>query len=141
MPIKACSDKLKQEMQDFGCPPQFPQEDPAKAPVEEEEAKIPVDLTKKAKKGKSKVLAKSSSLTYQWQIMRSLGLTDEEVKRSAPFPSLPRFIIHSEIPRFADPAHWLECFPPHTMADLKALGASVSGLGYAHLLFRPHPFL
>lgn len=26
MPIKACADKLKREMEDFGCPPQFPPE-------------------------------------------------------------------------------------------------------------------
>ena len=26
MPIKACADKLKREMEDFGCPPVFPQD-------------------------------------------------------------------------------------------------------------------
>src|SRR3989441_5590198 len=30
-----------------------------------------------------------------------------------------------EIPKFADPMHWIEVFPAATMDDLKALGAAV----------------
>lgn len=39
--------------------------------------------------------------------MQSLGLSDEEIKE------------------FADPAHWLEYFPPLAIADLKLLGTHV----------------
>lgn len=46
----------------------------------------------KAKKGK--LIAKSTGLTYQFQIMESIGV--------------PR----SEIKKFADPQHWLTYFPP-----------------------------
>lgn len=39
--------------------------------------------------------------------MQSLGLADEEIKE------------------FADPAHWLEYFPPLAIQDLKLLGTHV----------------
>ena len=38
---------------------------------------------------------------YQWQIMRSLGLQDDEIKN------------------FADVNYWLQYFPPKTEADLR----------------------
>lgn len=47
-------------------------------------------------------------MKYQWQIMKSLGLKDEEIKE------------------FADPAHWLKYFPPHCKEDLKKMGIKVS---------------
>lgn len=46
----------------------------------------------KAKKGK--VAAKSTGLQYQFQIMQSIGVPREEIKK------------------FADPYYWLEYFPP-----------------------------
>lgn len=53
-------------------------------------------------------MAKTGTAKYQWQIMQSLGLADEEIKN------------------FADPAHWLEYFPPLAIQDLKLLGTHVS---------------
>lgn len=52
-------------------------------------------------------MAKTGTAKYQWQIMQSLGLVDEEIKK------------------FADPAHWLEYFPPLAIQDLKLLGTHV----------------
>jgi leucyl-tRNA synthetase len=43
----------------------------------------------------------------QMQILREMGIPEEE------------------IPRFADPLHWIEVFPQATMEDLKSLGAAV----------------
>ncbi|XP_046369849.2 leucine--tRNA ligase, cytoplasmic-like [Haliotis rufescens] len=104
MPIKACADKLKREMEDFGFPPEFPPEK-----VEEEES--PVDrevvIKDKAVGKKSKVLAKTGGLKYQWLIMAALGLTNDEIKE------------------FADPMHWLKYFPPHCKNDLRSLGVKV----------------
>ncbi len=57
----------------------------------EEEREAPGDKTK-AKKGK--LVAKSTGLTYQFQIMESIGV--------------PR----SEIKKFADTSYWLTYFPP-----------------------------
>ncbi|PIO61760.1 hypothetical protein TELCIR_16706, partial [Teladorsagia circumcincta] len=49
MPIKACADKLKREMEDFGCPPRFPLEE--EATIEEEISSYD-EITKDKSKGK-----------------------------------------------------------------------------------------
>ncbi|CAH1778262.1 unnamed protein product [Owenia fusiformis] len=103
MPIKACADKLKREIEDFGCPPVFPEPQDDVKKVEDNE---PI-IKDKSKSKKSKAQAKSGGLTYQWQIMQSLGLSDEEIVK------------------FADHTHWLEYFPPHCKADLMAMGLKV----------------
>ena len=48
----------------------------------------------KSKGKKSKAQAKAGTAKYQWQIMQSLGLSDEE------------------IPKFAEADFWIEYFPP-----------------------------
>ncbi|KAJ6668000.1 hypothetical protein lerEdw1_016321 [Lerista edwardsae] len=104
MPIKACADKLKREMELYGCPPEFPDE-------EEEEEEQPkneeVVIKDKAKGKKSKAAAKTGSSKYQWGIMRSLGLSDEEIMR------------------FSEAEHWLDFFPPLAIQDLKSMGLKV----------------
>ena len=62
------------------------------------------------KRLQGKVLAKTGGLKYQWQIMSSLGLSDQEIKA------------------FTDPAHWLQYFPPHAQADLRRMGVRVRGV-------------
>lgn len=104
MPIKACADKLLREIETFGFPPVFPSaEDEVVAVVERDV--VPKD---KSKGKKSKAVAKTGTAKYQWQIMQSLGLVDEEIKK------------------FADPAHWLEYFPPLARQDLIDFGMHVS---------------
>jgi len=44
-----------------------------------EEVKDLSDPTKRTKKVKSKVAAKSGGSKYQWQIMQSLGMKDDEI--------------------------------------------------------------
>ncbi|KAJ8297525.1 hypothetical protein KUTeg_024056 [Tegillarca granosa] len=104
MPIKACADKLKREMEDFGYPPQFPPEEEEEEEVQKSEEVVIAD---KSKSKKSKIKAKSGSAKYQWQIMQSLGLSDEEIKE------------------FADPIHWLYYFPPLAKRDLTRMGVKV----------------
>ncbi|CAL8121020.1 unnamed protein product [Prunus armeniaca] len=58
----------------------------------------------KFKGKKSKATSKSSGQAYQWEIMRSLGLSD------------------SEITKFCEESEWLNFFPPMAMEDLKAFG-------------------
>ena len=104
MPIKACADKIKKEMERFGNPPVFP--------VEEEEVKEEVVekefvIKDKSKGKKSKAAAKQGSGKYQWQIMKSLGMKDEEIAE------------------FGNTDHWLEYFPPRCMADCKRMGLHV----------------
>jgi leucyl-tRNA synthetase len=109
MPIKACADKLKREMEDFGYPPKFdstPVEDEVDEKVVEEleQATKEIEIKDKAKSKKSKAVAKSGNAKYQWQIMQSLGLSDEEIKH------------------FANPLYWIEYFSPNAINDLKSMG-------------------
>ena len=87
-------------MEDFGFPPVFPDDTEAiEAADAGNDATTEVDLTKKPKKVcicfawltgwwmdgqvKSKVAAKGGNITYQWNILKMLGISDEEVKRSS----------------------------------------------------------
>ena len=103
MPIKACADKLKREMQDYGYPPNFPAEEENNV---QELSNEPI-IKDKSKGKKSKAAAKSGNAKYQWQIMQSLGLTNEQIRE------------------FADSNHWLEYFPPLTQQDLTRMGLHV----------------
>lgn len=104
MPIKACADKLKREIELYGNPPQFPKEE---AVIDEAEPDDDIVIKDKSKGKKSKAVAKSGGLKYQWQIMRSLGLADEDISK------------------FADENYWLEYFPPLAVEDLRSLGLAV----------------
>lgn len=55
----------------------------------------------------SKAVAKTGTAKYQWQIMQSLGLQDEEISK------------------FADASYWLQYFPPLAIADLRSIGVHV----------------
>lgn len=104
MPIKACADKLAREMEEFGIPPVFPTkiEEPSEVPPQDDDT-VKAE-PEKFKSKKSKATAKTGVQIYQWQIMRSIGIPDEE------------------IPKFRDPAHWLKFFPPIAIQDLKSFG-------------------
>ncbi|KAI6192979.1 Leucine--tRNA ligase [Aphelenchoides besseyi] len=101
MPIKACADKLKFEIEKFGNPPQFPTDD-----VEEQVESLGIAevMANKTKSKKSKAVAKSGNAKHQWTIMQSLGLTDEQIAE------------------FADENHWLDYFPDYCIRDLKSMG-------------------
>ncbi|CAG7727120.1 unnamed protein product [Allacma fusca] len=106
MPIKACADKLKREIELFGNPPVFPDED------EEEDAggkpvEVEITIPDKAKGKKSKAAAKAGSSKWQWDIMLSIGVAE------------------SDIPKFADASYWLSYFPPMAITDLKRMGIYV----------------
>ncbi|KAL6316231.1 hypothetical protein AAG906_017778 [Vitis piasezkii] len=98
MPVKASADKLSREIQLFGDPPIFPST-PEDQIIGENQG-----VAEKSKGKKSKAAAKASSTKFQWEIMRSYGLSD------------------AEISKFQDPYHWLIYFPPLAMEDLKAFG-------------------
>ncbi|CAG9765535.1 unnamed protein product [Ceutorhynchus assimilis] len=103
MPIKACADKLKREIELYGNPPNFPQNETVTVENEDTDA-VPKD---KSKGKKSKAVAKAGTAKYQWQIMQSLGLSDKEIQH------------------FADANHWLDFFPPLAVQDLNAFGIHV----------------
>ena len=76
---QACADKLKNEFAEYGYPPVFPKEEEVSVPAEED--MTPTDPTKRVKKVKSKVAAKTGSQKYQYHIMKSLGMNDGEIKK------------------------------------------------------------
>lgn len=108
MPIKACADKLDQEITEFGLPPVFPADtEPAPEVVQaEQEAAIKIPGGKFSGK-KSKAAAKTGPAKRQWDIMLSNGVPVEEINK------------------FRKSEHWLEHFPKLAMRDIAALGAGV----------------
>ncbi|PGG98045.1 leucine-tRNA ligase [Blastomyces parvus] len=107
MPIKACADKLVDDIKKFGKHFERYTEEDGEAdepPAPTQETKE--DLTKFSGK-KSKAAAKTVKMKYQFQIMLALGIPLEEVHK------------------FADPAHWLEFFPPLCVRDLDSIGARI----------------
>ncbi|KAI9681248.1 MAG: cytosolic leucyl tRNA synthetase [Caeruleum heppii] len=119
MPIKACADKLVREVQLFGtnfegCPEESivggadgkndaPIDGDPPAPTQ---AQTREDVTKFSAK-KSKAVAKSVRMKYQFQIMLALGIPIEEIHR------------------FAEPQYWLSFFPPLCKRDLNNFGARI----------------
>lgn len=111
MPIKACADKLADDVHAFG-------QDFEKynSPSESENANIlppaPTQATTKEditkfSSSKSKASAKTVKLKHQFQIMLALGI--------------PRGEIH----KFSDPAYWLKYFPPICKQDMNNFGARI----------------
>ena len=109
MPIKACADKLTEDVRKFGKNFEGYKEesmddtDSVPAPTQ---AETKEDITKFTSK-KSKATAKTVKLKHQFQIMLALGI--------------PRAEIH----KFADANYWLEFFPPLCMRDLNNFGARI----------------
>ncbi|KAI9592671.1 hypothetical protein BDF19DRAFT_450584 [Syncephalis fuscata] len=101
MPIKACADKLKREIELFGINFDAPQ------PLEEAVKSLSIESNEgavAAAKKHSKVAAKTGNVTYQYEIMLSNGVPREEIHR------------------FADPLQWLSYFPDLALKDIEALG-------------------
>ena len=80
MPIKACADRLRGEIEEYGNPPQFPDEDTKEPDPEPAAAGAapPTDPTKfKATKGK--VTSKKGKGATQWDILRNSGIPENEI--------------------------------------------------------------
>jgi leucyl-tRNA synthetase len=88
---KSSADKIIREMEMFGPDFEHYEEGITEGKEKSTTPNAPVAVGKATK---GKISAKSTGLTYQFQIMESIGV--------------PR----SEIKKFADPQHWLTYFPP-----------------------------
>ncbi|KAL0910696.1 hypothetical protein M5K25_018777 [Dendrobium thyrsiflorum] len=104
MPIKASADKLTREMEQYGNPPLFPSEDFTDAIEESKIEEGNLVAPDKFKSKRSKATAKSGREKFQWEIMRSFGLSDQKIAG------------------FKDPNRWLTYFPPIAKEDLKSFG-------------------
>lgn len=107
MPIKACADKLVNEIKLFGRDfENYNADEPVVEEKTEEKKQTREDPTKfTAKKGKA--AAKAVKMKYQFQIMQAIGIPTQE--------------IHL----FADPQYWLEFFPPLAIRDLTNFGCRI----------------
>ncbi|XP_049852437.1 leucine--tRNA ligase, cytoplasmic-like isoform X2 [Schistocerca gregaria] len=122
MPIKASADKLRQEIEAFGNPPVFPEEEEESprlvrifVPQSEQIVQCNVGRSRK-----SKAASKTSNAKYQWRIMQSLGIPDEEISK------------------FVDPKHWIDYFPYQAMGDLRALGSKIDWRRAFVTVFNPY---
>lgn len=109
MPIQAAANKLKTEIETYGCPPVFPAEaEEPEEPVQQEEKTVESAVNAKSKGKKTKLAVKglNTKTLRQWEIMRMM-------------------VSEEEIPEFADPLKWLEFFPPFGISDLKAFGSAI----------------
>jgi leucyl-tRNA synthetase len=107
MPIKACADKLVNEVAMFGKDFSGYKEEEEEVPEVKAAPKEKADVTKFTNLKKGKAALKSAKTKYQFQVMLTLGL--------------PRDEIH----KFADPYHWIEYFPETWKDGLNSFGCSV----------------
>lgn len=106
MPIKACADKLRDEIGKFGQNFEgYAEEEAGQAPAPTQ-AQTKDDITKFTS-NKSKAAAKTVKMKYQFQIMLALGLQREEIHK------------------FSDADYWLKFFPPICKDDLNNFGARI----------------
>ena len=90
---QAAADKIEREIEMFGENfERFVPEEEAAPAAPATTSDGPAKPVEKAKKGK--VAAKATGLQYQFQIMESMGVPREEIKK------------------FADPYFWLKYYPP-----------------------------
>ena len=112
MPIRACADKLVNDVQRFGQNFEAFDEEAEEQGAENGAAVVPVqgqvkdDITKFSSK-KGKAANKAVKLKYQFQIMLALGIPREEIHK------------------FADASYWLQYFPPICEDDLNSFGARI----------------
>lgn len=101
-PIAACAQKIAKEMEQYGNPPQFPEE------VLEGKPKTPASQSANVAVGQHKSKrSKAGPAKPQWLIMESMGIPADE------------------IPKFADPDHWIRYFTPTAIEDLRRFGGHI----------------
>jgi leucyl-tRNA synthetase len=106
------ANKLKSEIELFGSPPKFPEEDPEvrakmEAEMAAEAAAKKAATLDKSKGGKTKLVQKTGTgIVRQWNI-------------------LAKMVPPEEIPQFVDPYHWLNYFPPIGVEHLKHFGCGI----------------
>eukprot|EP01040_Poterioochromonas_malhamensis_P011908 gene11908-12993_t len=118
MPIQAAANKLKEEIEKYGNPPNFTEEDetpkegeaPPAPPAEEANTTANADGPQpqkgRGKKTKLVVKGQAGKNIRQWDILAKM--VPEEI-----------------IPEFVDPIRWVNYFSPLGMHDLKKFGAAI----------------
>ena len=108
MPIKACADKLVDEVQLFGKYFENYKEEGSDEPEPLAADGAPKSEQQEKFSGKkSKAAAKTGKVKYQFQILLAIGIPVEEIHK------------------FADANYWLQFFPPLAIEHLNSLGARI----------------
>jgi len=108
MPIQAAANKLKSELDLYGCPPTFPadESDESETKLDTKSAESAIAAKSKGKKSKLAVKGLTKKTVRQWDIMTLMVPPDD-------------------IPEFTDPIKWLKYFPPFGASDLKSFGCAI----------------
>ena len=143
MPIRACADKLKREMEQFGCPPNFPDDgaDVVSQPSDQMNGLKTDDATlgdakktgsdakgdQKTTDSKSGGKVDNSDAIYR---DKSKGKKSKAAAKSGNLKYQWHImaslgIPETEIPKFAHAHHWLTFFPPLAIEDLKSFGCHI----------------
>ncbi|KAJ2505074.1 cytosolic leucyl tRNA synthetase [Coemansia sp. RSA 2052] len=112
MPIKTSADKIARELEMFGPNFELPKESECDGEALCEKIEdMSVSATPKAggnfKAKKTKAIAKSGNVKYQFQLLQAQGISNEEIAK------------------FADTNYWLEYYPPIALADLNSMGCKI----------------
>ena len=80
MPIQAAATKLRREIEQYGCPPDFSKRDAEEAAEETAEEAAPAagEPVNKAKGKKTKLVAKTAGAS-QWDILKMSGVAEDEI--------------------------------------------------------------
>lgn len=136
MPIMACADKLKREIELFGNPPNFPtnqdnveDNNESAGDTTTTAAKKPdideIMAKDKSKAKKSKVQAKAGTAKWQWQIMRDIVRLPDGLETDKLSEDEKLALVDAEIAKFVDPTYWFDYFPREAMNDMQAFGLQI----------------
>lgn len=104
MPIQTCADKLAQEIDKYGVPPQFPVEEEDEEERHTKENSLELAMVDRTKGSKGKAASKKSKAKYQWDILKESGIDEDRIAR------------------FANALEWLDYFPEQNVRDLTSFG-------------------
>ncbi|KAJ2902435.1 cytosolic leucyl tRNA synthetase, partial [Coemansia aciculifera] len=112
MPIKSSADKIARELEMFGPNFELPKESECDSQalaskVEDMSVSEAPKASANFKAKKTKTIAKTGGIKYQFQLMQSQGISNEEIAK------------------FADTDYWLKYYPPIAIADLNSLGCKI----------------
>ncbi|KAK2196545.1 bifunctional Leucyl-tRNA synthetase [Babesia duncani] len=109
MPITACADKIKLELQNAALLEKSNEcldNNNATNEPQSEESQVSEDVTRHSGK-KTKLASKSNAKMTQIEIMKHMGIDSDD------------------IPKFANPQHWLDYFSPLAIKDMQNLGFAI----------------
>jgi leucyl-tRNA synthetase len=79
MPIKACADRLRGEIEAYGNPPVIPDDEEPPAPEPDDAAAAASAEPTKFKAKKGKATAKKGRGVTQWDILKNSGISEADI--------------------------------------------------------------